>query len=189
MLWIVIREMNPASRMGYSKFEERTSGSSKIASRQGMLLIYMPSLFLSIGLFCLHKSENLAKESHVQLLSLLLVFHYTKRVIEVIFVHSYSGYCNLKDSLRISSCYFGYALFLVLWTVQVPTDRIRLSLIKQGLGLFVLGESINGYHHWLLRSLRAKGSREYKIPYQGLFNYVWCPHYVRKYRTQVDLNR
>lgn len=47
-----------------------------------------------------------------------------------------------------------------------------------GIGLFVIGELINLYHHSVLASLRPAGSSSgYLVPQAGLFRYVVCPHY------------
>ena len=47
-----------------------------------------------------------------------------------------------------------------------------------GIPLFIIGESINFYHHAILAKLRPAGtSTGYVIPHAGLFRYVVCPHY------------
>ncbi|EIE75938.1 hypothetical protein RO3G_00642 [Rhizopus delemar RA 99-880] len=97
--------------------------------------------------------------------------------METLFVHRYSGYCKLYDCCFISCGYTGYTIILNIFTKQVPSLFISLPLIKLGIMLFIFGESVNFYHHLILKDLRNDGSKEYKVPDKGLFFYIWCPHY------------
>ena len=51
------------------------------------------------------------------------------------------------------------------------------SLFYVGMGLWLIGEFINGYHHLLLSRLRREGDTRYYVPRGGLFTFVTCPHY------------
>ncbi|KAI8334061.1 hypothetical protein BD560DRAFT_340867, partial [Blakeslea trispora] len=95
---------------------------------------------------------------------------------EVLFVHRYSGYSKLYDNVTISISYTVFAISVYAFSRQVPQKNHSLNQL--GIILFFVGESLNLYHHWILRSLRKPGQTVYKIPEGGLFNYVWCPHYV-----------
>ncbi|KAK4511627.1 Chitin synthase, class 1 [Mucor velutinosus] len=61
-------------------------------------------------------------------------------------------------------------------SLNVPESNSKLALL--GVVMFTVGEYTNFYHHLLLRNLRKNESKEYKIPSGGLFEYVWCPHYL-----------
>ena len=51
--------------------------------------------------------------------------------------------------------------------------------ITAGIVLWILGESINFYHHVILANLRPSStSSGYVIPSGGLFHYIVCPHYL-----------
>ena len=50
--------------------------------------------------------------------------------------------------------------------------------ITAGIVLWILGESINFYHHAILANLRPSGTSGYVIPSGGLFHYIVCPHYL-----------
>ncbi|XP_030450944.2 uncharacterized protein LOC115673054 [Syzygium oleosum] len=53
-----------------------------------------------------------------------------------------------------------------------------VDLLYPGIALFLIGLTGNLYHHILLSKLRQEGDREYKIPKEGLFGWVICPHYL-----------
>lgn len=51
--------------------------------------------------------------------------------------------------------------------------------IIAGIVLWLLGESINFYHHATLANLRPSGtSSGYVIPSGGFFQFIVCPHYL-----------
>jgi very-long-chain enoyl-CoA reductase len=67
--------------------------------------------------------------------------------------------------------------------VNVFSNQIRQvnqTVFWLGFILFFIGEYINYYHHLILSQLRQDGSKKYKIPMGGLFEYMWCPHYVSR---------
>ncbi|KAI7894003.1 3-oxo-5-alpha-steroid 4-dehydrogenase-domain-containing protein [Mucor mucedo] len=175
---LVLQEYYPDSRMGYSKFNKHSS--TNIPSLYGMLVIYVPSFLVSIYIL-LYQSTT----SHLFKISLMSFLHYFKRVYEVLFLHKYSGQTVLKDCICISSSYVGYAVIVNLFSRKVP--HVTGWNECMGILLFVLGESINAYHHTLLRRLRSDGSTKYKIPEGGLFKFVWCPHYVGEIITFIGM--
>ncbi|KAI8975069.1 3-oxo-5-alpha-steroid 4-dehydrogenase-domain-containing protein [Mycotypha africana] len=175
---LIIREYTPATRLQYSKFASSNlmkdnikSNEITISSFHGMLVIYVPSLILTTLL--LFKTDN---GSRMSLITALNVLHYLKRVTEVIFVHRYSGQSKLIDNILISISYMVFAFFLSFFSAQVPHPNAFLTVV--GVALFFIGEGTNCYHHLILSNLRKDGSKEYKIPQEGLFKYIWCPHYT-----------
>ena len=60
--------------------------------------------------------------------------------------------------------------------LQLQEPSIDLKYI--GVALFLVGIGGNFYHHFLLSKLRSKGEKQYKIPQDGLFSLVICPHYL-----------
>ncbi|KAI9475701.1 MAG: 3-oxo-5-alpha-steroid 4-dehydrogenase-domain-containing protein [Benjaminiella poitrasii] len=170
-IMLVLRESIPSTRLQYSKFSNITN-TYRIPSFYGMLLIYTPSLILSTGLLW----NSLQYDFRMILISFLTFLHYLKRVMEVIFVHRYSGMSNLSDNILISVSYISFAFLMYFLSSQVTQYNIILTII--GVILFFTGESVNLYHHLILRNLRKDGSKDYKIPHRGLFKYLWCPHYT-----------
>jgi len=65
-----------------------------------------------------------------------------------------------------------------LATTVFPSDYESDPRFAIGIIVFVLGFIINRWADWKLRSLRADGSREYRVPTGGLYEYVSCPNYL-----------
>lgn len=58
---------------------------------------------------------------------------------------------------------------------KLSSDHLALIV---GLVLYLIGEFLNGYHHYELACLRpAAGSATYSVPESALFRFVVCPHY------------
>ncbi|KAI8373048.1 3-oxo-5-alpha-steroid 4-dehydrogenase-domain-containing protein [Radiomyces spectabilis] len=172
---LVYRELDPSSSMGYSKFADANKGI-QVPSRVGMLVIYGPACILSVSILLYLLSNSHLFTDHLQMMSVLLCIHYLKRVYEVLYVHHYSGSLCLQHAINISC---GYVMFAVVAHYYTVTDP-RASRLETHLGfiLFFIGEIVNHYHHRVLTNLRAPHTKQYQIPYGGLFNYIWCPHYV-----------
>lgn len=163
-----ISELAHHSITRYSKF--RTGRG--ISSRQGMFIIYsMPGV---VSFF--FASRYLSQASMLQwALFLAITLHFVKRCLEVLYVHQYSGPIDLFSVYAIASFYCfitGYAGYLHNQTIPAPD-----ALFQAGLGIYVLGEVGNFWHHMLLARLRLK-NRQYFIPRGGLFELVACPHYL-----------
>ncbi|PKA52292.1 Steroid 5-alpha-reductase DET2 [Apostasia shenzhenica] len=173
----------------YSKFVDvgNTPGKeeAKIGSRIGMLVVYTPAVFACFASFAV---LDLRRRRSLLFIS-ALTLHFLKRVLEVLFIHIYSGEAILLAMIQISISYFAvviistYAQLLAEASATVPS----VDLIVPGLFLFIVGIIGNFYHHHLLSKLRAKkkiknnnynGKRSYMIPRGGLFSVVTCPHYL-----------
>lgn len=170
-------EVQPTTRAPYSKFvsSEGTNQKEKmVGSRTGMMIIYSPALLASISL-------SLFSIVPYSLGNYLCTIHFLKRVLEVLFLHRYSGVVGLS----ISSCIgFYYALVSVL-VACIATPEPSPNVMYAGVSLFTIGLVGNFYHHFLLANLRhgndsvAKpGEKQYFVPRGGLFKYVAAPHYL-----------
>ncbi|KAG6507343.1 3-oxo-5-alpha-steroid 4-dehydrogenase 1-like [Zingiber officinale] len=174
----------------YSKFSPFSSSSSSYASgvkpsircvpsRTGMLLIYTPALVAAAAAAFLPGA--LAGERS-WLLCFVLFVHFFKRVLEVLFIHQYSGHVPLNTALQISPGYLS-ATACLLHAQNLAVHPPTLDLQLAGILLFLAGITGNFYHHLLLAGLRTnnnnnKGDKSYKIPKGGLFGLVACPHYL-----------
>lgn len=65
--------------------------------------------------------------------------------------------------MAISVCYATFTAALLYFTASVPDTKVSHPEVKIGILLFILGESINHYHHRILSDLRKDGSKEYKV--------------------------
>jgi very-long-chain enoyl-CoA reductase len=116
---------------------------------------------------------HLSLTQAIMLMALLL--HYAKRCLEVLFLHKYSGPMDILTTLAIASFYtlVGAAASALNAAPLARPD----GLFWLGAAFFVVGESLNFWHHKLLADLRQKTDL-YLIPQGGWFAWVACPHYL-----------
>ncbi|XP_003557569.2 3-oxo-5-alpha-steroid 4-dehydrogenase 1 [Brachypodium distachyon] len=180
--------------MAYSKFwHVVASGSTQknpggggerlLSSRDGMLVAYAPALVAAAASFALPGA--LEEGLRAQLLAGALAVHFLKRVLEVLFVHRYSGSMPLNTALMISSSYL-LSTITMIYSLHLAAGlpEPSINLLYPGVLVFTVGIAGNFYHHYLLSRLRkgsgttSEGDKSYKIPTGGLFGLVACPHYL-----------
>lgn len=95
--------------MSYSKFAKSVKGGGTIPSRIGMLLLCLPSAVIGIYYFSISKytTDGTETEQCHMLLSLMLTLHFSKRVLECLFLHKFSETMSFASSFFIS---FAYAI-------------------------------------------------------------------------------
>ncbi|CAI9265968.1 unnamed protein product [Lactuca saligna] len=167
----------------YAKFCDNDTGSNKpkakeklkLPSRIGMLVFYTPSFLVGLVSFAVFPHQD---PRFVMVISILTI-HFFKRILEVLFVHKFSGYMMLNVSITIGLSY-GVSIATMIYAQYLSQESSEpaFDLKYVGLGMFLIGISGNFYHHYILSSLRNKADREYKIPKGGLFHFVICPHYM-----------
>lgn len=160
---------NPAL---YSKFAADTSKyQDPIPSRQGMFIAYFPACLVGLYQYIASSEQNVA--------ALLLFIHFAKRLLEVLFLHKFSGTMSKAMAGTIST-FYALDTLLVGGTAQWIKD-VSPFFLNTGIALFVIGEFGNFYHHYLLATLRKNNnktsSRRYVPPTGGLFLCVATPHY------------
>jgi len=164
-----IMELTGITQIRYSKFR-RGNG---ISTRLGTLIFDGIAVLFAIG----YAMMRAATATPIQwIMSILFVIHFGKRCLEALFVHKYSGPIDVFSVVQITGFYC-LAVWLGLFTTASVTETPDM-ITWIGLGTFAAGTVINGYHHWLLAKLRARGSTEYVLPRGGLFDVIVCPHYL-----------
>jgi len=107
------------------------------------------------------------------------IFHYTKRILETIFVHRFShGTMPLFPNLPRNCGHYWLAGLYISYFVNHP--RFTSPSVEQiylGLAIFAIGQLGNLISHVMLGNLRSDGSTGRKIPRGFLFEYVSCPNY------------
>uniref|UniRef100_A0A1D1ZBP2 3-oxo-5-alpha-steroid 4-dehydrogenase 1 n=1 Tax=Anthurium amnicola TaxID=1678845 RepID=A0A1D1ZBP2_9ARAE len=173
------------SHLQYSKFWDAAASTTKrlalgggvrVPSRAGMVALYAPALAAALAAFAFPAVVGAPRGV---LVASALAIHFFKRVLEVLFVHQYSGNMILDSVIPISISYFINTVFTIYG--QYLTQGMSeppIDLKYPGIILFLVGISGNFYHHVLLSKLRKKGEKGYKIPKGGLFETVICPHYL-----------
>ncbi|TVU41495.1 hypothetical protein EJB05_15021, partial [Eragrostis curvula] len=177
------------ANLAYSKFwnamaaaggrgQKRGVAGVLLPSRGGMLVLYAPPALIAVAAF--FAVPGVVEDTRMQVLSAALAVHFLKRVLEVLFLHRYSGSMPLATALTVSSCYLlitGSMIYVQHLSHGLPDPTV--DLLYPGMLVFVVGITGNFYHHYLLSRLRdGAGDKGYKIPSGGLFDLVICPHYL-----------
>lgn len=162
--------------LSYSKFAHAASAQIPglmVNSRVGMTLLYGPSALLALW-FLQEKDFDMKLRPNV--VAAMVATHFSKRTLECLFLHKYSGGMPLSTSCFISifyciathgACHFARTVsHYEDWTYNV------------GGIFFMIGILGNFYHHYLLANLRKPGEKGYKVPQGGAFEYVAAPHYM-----------
>lgn len=166
--------------MQYSKFWNVNPSKEKekkiqLSGKSGMLLVYSPAFLAGAASFFVFRHDSL----RITILQFALTLHFFKRIVEVLFVHKYSGRMILDSAIHICLSYFLFTttlLYAQQLTLGLPEPPIDLKYL--GIALFLIGITGNFYHHYILSKLRENGNKEYKIPEGGLFGLLICPHYL-----------
>jgi len=176
-------ETNSQTRAQYSKFaqakDENEDKNSMIGSRDGMTLIYLPAFAVSSALFVLPEVANLPFLPQQSLAEFFLMLHFGKRLLEVFYLHKYSGKVGRDLSIGIGF-YYGLVSLLVC-CVASPATGVGSDMIGAESALFAIGTAGNLYHHSILAGLRDSGKtddKSYIAPKGGLFDFVAAPHYL-----------
>lgn len=151
-----------------------------------MLVIYIPSVIA-----CLLIQQPSLDWSHSQfnIVHFLSMAHFIKRVLEVMFVHIYKSNTNAEAMLSVMSAYTLTTTLDLLVVRRIPESVFCSTLTYTGVAFVVIGEVLNGYHHYLLREMRLsrtsqkKGSSNYSLPKGALFDYAVAPHYAAEQLT------
>ncbi|KAJ6428696.1 hypothetical protein OIU84_020380 [Salix udensis] len=146
--------------MQYSKFSntgEKKSNKKQIqvSSRTGMLIAYTPSFLAGAISFGLFPNEDL----RFLFVKSTLTFHFFKRILEVLFIHRYSGGMDVESLTPITLSYFTSSVFVIYaqhLAQGFPEPAVDLKY--PGIVLFLIGITGNFYHHCLLSKLRKQGT-------------------------------
>lgn len=156
------------SMMAYSKFRP----AQGLSTRTGMFLLY----FLPLLTGTISALPYLAKPTAIQLIVFAAIFiHFSKRVLESLFLHKYSGPIGIFTTFMIAG-FYSLSAYLICTLNRQPLQSMD-TWFYVGMALFIIGIVVNFIHHKILADLR-KNTLDYIIPSGGLFNFVVCPHYL-----------
>lgn len=163
----MIRTTGSFLAKGYEKFR----AMKVIPARLGMTLVYgTPLLALTAGTLPYLSAPN----AYQSVVFGALFAHFVKRLLESWFLHKYSGSTNPLSAGFVAS-FYSLTSFTPAYINRQPIADLGPS-VYTGIGIFLIGETLNFAHHKILAGLRT--NREYVIPHGGLFDRVVCPHYL-----------
>ncbi|KAG2189704.1 hypothetical protein INT46_000113 [Mucor plumbeus] len=166
----------------YSKFGNRKVDN--IPSRKAMLVIYVPSVLACI---LIQRPSLNWVDNQFNIVHFLSFAHFTKRVLEVLFIHIYKSNTNSEAMLSVMSAYTLTTVLDLLVVRRLPQSIFCSKLTYYGIACVMIGELMNGYHHYLLRSMRLSKTNQmkgnYTLPNGALFDFVVAPHYAAEQLT------
>ncbi|KAI1175163.1 3-oxo-5-alpha-steroid 4-dehydrogenase-domain-containing protein [Nemania sp. FL0916] len=116
----------------------------------------------------------------------MIMLHFVKRELEVLFVHKFSAN-TMPAPFIVRNSFFYWVFAGLLGALEVyapfspaarPAAFLSSSLDVLGLALYVGGELCNANVHWYLSTLRRPGETARKIPSGLGFSLVTCPNYM-----------
>ena len=138
-----------------------------------------PFLIFPILLF-LMPHDSLRSNNYMAASFIMWMFHFAKRLLETMFVHSFSHTTMpLFNVFKNCSYYYLFALmisFSVILKSRTVSDLDKLHYVS--LILFFICEMLNLYCHLKLKFLRPKGSKEHFLPKGFLFDSIISPNYT-----------
>jgi len=109
--------------------------------------------------------------------TILWIAHYSKRLFESVFVHTFSNdTMPFVNVFKNSAYYWGAGLLLGYYAKQTEVINYNMFVV----GAWIACQLGNGYCHYYLANLRDPKStkREHVLPTNFLFRMVTCPNYT-----------
>uniref|UniRef100_A0A3Q4H7R4 Very-long-chain enoyl-CoA reductase-like n=1 Tax=Neolamprologus brichardi TaxID=32507 RepID=A0A3Q4H7R4_NEOBR len=157
------------------------------------LLFYLRIPYIYSNRYALSSSPHRV----VTLACVCHTFHYTKRLIETIFVHRFShGTMPLRTIVKNCAYYWGFSAWLAYYInhpLYTPPSYGELQ-VNYALILFVMCEMGNFSIHLTLNKLRGDGPKgrrfpmPNKNPFTWLFFFVSCPNYTYEVGAWVSFS-
>jgi len=145
-------------------------------------MFYLPSALVGFYFLSLWWEDNEGGDhpkSRGALGAIMVTVHFTKRTLESLFLHKYSGSMPVSSSVNVSFGYAAVAASMCIYSSKRESFGLDDVYMKYFILIaFAIGEIGNLHHHYLLSTLRKPGEKEYKVPHGGLFEYVAAPHYL-----------
>lgn len=175
-LMLFYLESSGKFNLPYSKFRRGGSINARIAT---FLIYFFP---IPVYIFTFVQAGSPDSLYH-RILFGAFVFHFTKRCLECLFLHSFSKPMGWPVIVMVGMAYSSIGslagdLHNRVTTLQMGQMMSGGWLLFVGLGIMLVSEAVNFYHHLLLARLRKPGDGNYSVPMGGLFQYVACPHYL-----------
>jgi len=120
---------------------------------------------------------------------MLWMVHYTKRLLESIFVHEFGTLTMPIFNLFKNCAYYWSFAAAVGYNVNIPNPTPLPSWhVFVGFPWFCTFMILNFICHMRLKYMRPKGTNDFVIPHGGLFEYITCPNYFCEIMTWFGFN-
>jgi len=120
---------------------------------------------------------------------MLWMTHYTKRLLETIFVHEFGTLTMPVFNLFKNCLYYWSFAAAVGFNVNLPNAQDLPSWhLYLGFPWFCTFMLLNFMCHMRLKYMRPKGTNDFVIPHGGLFEYITCPNYFCEIMTWFGFN-
>jgi len=160
----------------------------------GPLALYVATYFRPA---ILYGTDKHIMHPVIHLAAICWIFHYSKRIMETLFVHRFShATMPLRNLFKNCSYYWLFGLYIGYYVnhpLYTP-PAFGNAQIYPALACFILSELGNLSIHLALRNLRPAGSNERKIPvatgnpFTWLFNFVSCPNYTYEVLSWISFS-
>jgi len=119
----------------------------------------------------------------------LWMVHYTKRLLETLFVHEFGTLTMPIFNLFKNCAYYWSFAAAVGYNVNIPTEHELPSWhLYLGFPWFCCFMILNFLCHLRLKYMRRPGCNDFVIPHGGLFEYITCPNYFCEIMTWFGFN-
>ena len=113
-------------------------------------------------------------------LACMYTFHFLRRLLESVFLQPYKAKTRRLSDVELSYCvmwgclcgFSGSAPMLSKFGVVTPT------VFAAGAAIFIFGQAVNAYCHYLLTVLQRQSNSGHVIPYVFPCNWLIMPHYT-----------
>lgn len=163
-----------------------------MAEYAGPLFVYL-IFYYRPWIFYGAEAANQPYSYVAHLAALCYIVHYTKRVLETLFVHRFShATMPIMNLFKNCSYYWGFTAYVayhVNHPLFTPPNCLQVLI---GLGAFAFCQLGNLSIHLALRDLRPPGTNVRRIPvatsnpFTQLFNFVSCPNYTYEFGSWLS---
>jgi len=153
----------------------------------GPWLIYIPFGLRLIPVY--GDKASIPLNTNQKVAFMLWMTHYTKRLLETIFVHEFGTLTMPVFNLFKNCLYYWSFAAAVGYNVNIPNAQDLPSWhLYLGFPWFCVFMLLNFLCHLRLKYMRPKGTNDFVIPHGGLFEYITCPNYFCEIMTWFGFN-
>jgi len=143
----------------------------------------------AMRLLPVYKNADLPQTNTQKVAFFLWMVHYTKRLLESLFVHEFGTLTMPIFNLFKNCAYYWTFAALVGFNVNIPTtEELPAWHLYLGFPWFCCFMTLNFICHMRLKYMRPKGTNAFVIPHGGLFEYITCPNYFCEIMTWFGFN-